>query len=85
LLAQGLLENNGIDLTAGCGKFGWLSSAINFIIVRLSATVARWPNFLPNNSKEAPKNCPWPGKIGGRKKAEFGKKWQKRGRKLFLQ
>jgi hypothetical protein len=36
-------------------------------------------------TQEAPKNCPWPGKIGGRKMAEFGKKWQKRGWKLFLQ
>jgi hypothetical protein len=49
------------------------------------ATVARWQNFRPNNSKEAPKNCPWAEKIGGLKMAEFGKKWQKRGRKIFLQ
>jgi hypothetical protein len=41
--------------------------------------------FWPNNSKEAPKNCPWPEKIGGRKIAEFRQKWQKRGRKMFLQ
>jgi hypothetical protein len=31
------------------------------------------------------KKCPWPGKIGGRKIAELGKMWQKRGRKTFLQ
>jgi hypothetical protein len=49
------------------------------------STGARWPNFRPNKSKEAAKNCPWPEKIGGRKMAEFGKKWQKRGRKIFLQ
>jgi hypothetical protein len=48
-------------------------------------TAARWPNFRPNNSKEAPKKCPWPEKIGGRKIAEFRQKWQKRGRKIFLQ
>jgi hypothetical protein len=48
-------------------------------------TGARWPNFRQNNPKEAPKNCPLPEKIGGRKIAEFGKKWQKRGRKIFLQ
>jgi hypothetical protein len=46
-------------------------------------TAARWPNFRPNNSKQAPKICPWPEKIGGRKMAEFDKKWQKRGRKFF--
>jgi hypothetical protein len=40
-------------------------------------TVARRPNFRLNNSKEALKNCPWPEKIGGRKMAKFGKKWQK--------
>jgi hypothetical protein len=51
----------------------------------LPSTVARWPNFRPNNSKEAPKNCPWPEKIGGRKMEDFGKKWQKTGRKTFLQ
>jgi hypothetical protein len=39
----------------------------------LSTTVARWPNFQPNNSKEAQKNSPWPEKIVGRKIAEFGK------------
>jgi hypothetical protein len=42
-------------------------------------------NFRPKTSKEAPKNCAWPVKIGGRKIAEFGKKWQKRGQKIFLQ
>jgi hypothetical protein len=50
-----------------------------------SITGARWPNIRPNNSKEAAKNCPWPEKIGGRKMAEFGKKWKKKGRKIFLQ
>jgi hypothetical protein len=48
-------------------------------------TAARWPNFRPNNSKEAPKKYPWPEKNGGRKNAEFRQKWQKRGRKIFLQ
>jgi hypothetical protein len=33
--------------------------------LKLGNTVARWPNFRPNNSKEAPKNCQWPEKIGG--------------------
>jgi hypothetical protein len=47
------------------------------------ATVARWPNFRPNNSKEAPKNCPWLEKIGGWKMAEYGKKWQKRLENIF--
>jgi hypothetical protein len=28
----------------------------------ITFTVARWPNFRPNNSKEAPQNCPWPEK-----------------------
>jgi hypothetical protein len=52
---------------------------------RLVHTVARWPNYRPNNSKEASKNCPWPEKIRGRIMAEFGKKWQKRGQKIFFQ
>jgi hypothetical protein len=26
-------------------------------------TAARWPNFRPNNSKEAQKNCLWPEKL----------------------
>jgi hypothetical protein len=39
--------------------------------------------YEKNNSKEAPKNCQWPEKIGGRKMAEFDKKRQKRGRKIF--
>jgi hypothetical protein len=47
-------------------------------------TVARWLKFRPNNSKDALKKYPWPEKIGGRKIAEFRKKWQKRGRKTFL-
>jgi hypothetical protein len=29
LQAQGLLENDGIDLTAGRGEFGWLSNTVN--------------------------------------------------------
>jgi hypothetical protein len=37
----------------------------------ICTTAARWPNFRPNNSKEAQKKCPWPEKIGGRKIAEF--------------
>jgi hypothetical protein len=47
---------------------------------RLNGTVARWPKI----SKEAPKNCPWPEKVGGRQLAEFDIKWQKRGRKIFF-
>jgi hypothetical protein len=31
------------------------------------------------------KNYSWPEKFGGRKMAELCKKWQKRGRKIFLQ
>jgi hypothetical protein len=47
-------------------------------------TGARWPNFRPNNSKEAPKNYLWPEKIGGRKMAEFGKKIaEKRPKNIF--
>jgi hypothetical protein len=35
--------------------------------------------------KEAPKNLPWLEKIGGCKMADFDKKWQKRGWRIFLQ
>jgi hypothetical protein len=59
-----------------------ISPMLYFLIL---STAARWPNFRPNNSKEAPKKYPWPKKIGGCKIAEFRQKWQKRGRKIFLQ
>jgi hypothetical protein len=35
LLAPELLENGGVDLTAGRGEFGWLSDAVSFITVCL--------------------------------------------------
>jgi hypothetical protein len=37
LLAQKLLEDGGVDLTAGRGEFGWLSDAVSFITVCLCA------------------------------------------------
>jgi hypothetical protein len=40
-------------------------------------TVARWPNFRPNNSKEAPKNCPWPEKLEAEKWQNFTKSGRK--------
>jgi hypothetical protein len=53
----------------------------------IGGSVARWPNFRPNNSKEAQQKI-----VHGRKKLEAvkmakcgKKKWQKRGRKIFLQ
>jgi hypothetical protein len=74
-------------LKNGCGrqKFLVYLAENNYHKLATLNTGARWPNFRPNNSKQALKNCPWPEKIGGRKIAEFGKKWQKRGRKIFLQ
>jgi hypothetical protein len=49
-----------------------------------TTTGARWTNFRPNISKEAPKNCLWPEKVGGSKMTKLSKKWQKRGRKIFF-
>jgi hypothetical protein len=40
------------------------------------ATVARWPNFGPNNFKKAKKNNFWPGKIGAQKMAYVVQKLQ---------
>jgi hypothetical protein len=40
--------------------------------------------FGPNNPKQAPKNISWPGKISGRKMANFVQKWQKRGLKTVI-
>jgi hypothetical protein len=69
---------------AHCRISGFIS-ANSLMLIGILTTVARWPNFRPNNSKEAQKNCPWPEKIGGRQMAEFCKKWQKRDRIIILQ
>jgi hypothetical protein len=47
-------------------------------------SVARWPNFRPNNSKQAPTNIYWPGKIGGRKMADFVQVAEKRPKNISL-
>jgi hypothetical protein len=48
-------------------------------------TVARWPNFRPNNLKEAPNNCSLLEKIGGRKIAKFWQKVaEKRSENIFM-
>jgi hypothetical protein len=59
-------------------------SPFNSKQISIESTVARWPNFRLNNSKEAPKNSPWPEKIG---RPENGEILQKvtRGREIFLQ
>jgi hypothetical protein len=49
-----------------------------------ATTVARWPNFRSNHSKQAHTNISWPEKIGGRKLADFVQKWQKRGQQSFI-
>jgi hypothetical protein len=46
-------------------------------------TVARWPFFRPNNTKQAGKKYFWPQKIGGRTATNFSEKWLKTGRKKF--
>jgi hypothetical protein len=67
-----------------------------YFAAEISASWQHWsdlpnPSLLPDGrifgqiTQEALKNCPLPQKIGGRKMAKFGKKWQKRGRKIFLQ
>jgi hypothetical protein len=48
------------------------------------STVARWPIFRPNNSKQAGKKYFWPGKIGGHRATNFSEKWLKRGRKKLF-
>jgi hypothetical protein len=48
-----------------------------------ASTGARWPNFRPNNSKEAPKNYLWPEKIGGRKWQNLAKSSRKEAGKYF--
>jgi hypothetical protein len=40
-------------------------------------TAAKWPNFRPNNSKEAPKKYPWPEKIRGHKMQNLDKSGRK--------
>jgi hypothetical protein len=47
----------------------------------MNTTVARWPNFRPNNTKQAGKKYFWPEKIGGRTATNFSEKWLKTGRK----
>jgi hypothetical protein len=49
-----------------------------------STTVARWPFFRPNNSKQAGKKYLWPEKIGGRTATSFSEKWLKTGRKKII-
>jgi hypothetical protein len=44
---------------------------------QLLSMVTRWTNFRPHNSKQAPKNISWPGKIGGWEMANFVQNWQK--------
>jgi hypothetical protein len=41
--------------------------------------------FRPNNSKEAPKNSPWPEKFEALKGQNVAKSDRKTGRKIFLQ
>jgi hypothetical protein len=46
-------------------------------------TGARWPNFRPNNSKEAPKNCQWPEKLEAVKWQNLAKVAEKRPENVF--
>jgi hypothetical protein len=49
----------------------------------VTTTVARWPNFWPNNSKEAPKNYSWSEKIEAVKWQNLAKSGSKEAGKYF--
>jgi hypothetical protein len=51
----------------------------------LYASAPLLPDGRPNYSKRGPKIMTLAGKIGGGIIPNLGKKWQKRGRKTFLQ
>jgi hypothetical protein len=51
----------------------WEKSCEQQDIPRL-ITVARWPNFPPNSSKEAPKNCPCPEAVNKQNLAKSSRK-----------
>jgi hypothetical protein len=46
-------------------------------------TAARWPNFRPNNSKEAPIKCPWPEKFDAVKLQNLDQSGRKEAGKCF--
>jgi hypothetical protein len=50
----------------------------------LSLHVARLPNVRPNNSKQAPKNISWPGKICDHEQLILSKKGRKEDNKEVL-
>jgi hypothetical protein len=50
----------------------------------VACTVARWPFFRPNNTKQAVKKYFWPEKIGGRTATNLSEKRLKTGRKKLF-
>jgi hypothetical protein len=73
----------GFEPNANGAAYPWPANhrSLTSVIVH---TVARWPIFRPNNSKQAGKKYFWPEKIGGRTATNFAEKLQKTGRKKLF-